>query len=120
MVQKAIARAYAWYLELGTGGKLLIPASSDIAAASRKDVIFRRWSRMEPATIHVRLSSLKRWRSWLEHHPEWVDEPWIEPSVPCFAAVLIAGRRAGAYGGSRLHREPDMVQPCAGDRLSVQ
>ena len=41
---------------------------------------------MEPNTIGARLASLKRWKKWLLLHPEWTDEEWQSPTVPCFAA----------------------------------
>ena len=56
---------------------------------------------MEPATISQRLSTLKRWRSWLFHHPEWTDEGWDQPSIPCFAAFckqVAAGGPTAAAG----------------------
>ena len=67
-------------------GRTWIPADTALAVASRKEIVFRRWSRMEPRTISQRVSTLKRWRSWLAHHPEWVDEEWTAPYIPCFAA----------------------------------
>ena len=85
-LQRSMEKAFDIYIEIGTAGRNWIAASTAIAAASRKELVLWRWSRMAPTTISQRTAALKRWRGWLAHHPEWVDENCLEPSVPCVAA----------------------------------